>query len=250
MELPAGRERPCAVQRVRPAGLTALGWARTPGGPALLLLSPGPHGRAVASVLRYGGAAPVPALRGPLTLLWPQDLQQAELEVLWAPRRDGLWLCALTSPAPALPACPTVAVLARWLAAWAGGRDAHACAGRAAALALWLLDAEPRADAGLGPHPGVCPRQLERDFRRCLGVSAGACRRLVRLQRAAAAVLGGVPLARVASGCGYADQPHMTRTFRRVAGVTPGALRALAPWAPPLDTAARPVAAPPLPCRR
>jgi AraC-like DNA-binding protein len=32
----------------------------------------------------------------------------------------------------------------------------------------------------------------------------------------------GEPIARVAAACGFADQPQLTRTFRRTVGVTPG----------------------------
>ena len=34
-----------------------------------------------------------------------------------------------------------------------------------------------------------------------------------------------VPLARVAATCGFADQAHMTREFRTLAGTTPSARR-------------------------
>jgi AraC-like DNA-binding protein len=35
----------------------------------------------------------------------------------------------------------------------------------------------------------------------------------------------GSPLAEVASACGYADQSHLNRWFRRIHGTTPGRLR-------------------------
>jgi AraC-like DNA-binding protein len=45
-----------------------------------------------------------------------------------------------------------------------------------------------------------------------------------RLARARALILAGTPLAEVAAATGFADQPHLTRLFRRTYGVTPGAL--------------------------
>ncbi|HEY0857211.1 MAG TPA: AraC family transcriptional regulator [Albitalea sp.] len=95
-----------------------------------------------------------------------------------------------------------------------------------------------QAAAVLQQHPGEAPsanglasalavtrRQLERDFRKWTGVSLGGYARLVRFQRAAAAVAEGSPLLNVAMACGFADQPHLTRTIREFASVTPRELR-------------------------
>jgi AraC-like DNA-binding protein len=38
-------------------------------------------------------------------------------------------------------------------------------------------------------------------------------------------IMQGSPLAEVASACGYADQSHLNRWFRRIHGTTPGRLR-------------------------
>lgn len=70
----------------------------------------------------------------------------------------------------------------------------------------------------------VTRRQLERDFRRCLGMTPGFYGRLVRFQRAAGAVAAGESLSQAAFDHGFSDQSHMTRTFRELAGVTPGEL--------------------------
>jgi AraC-like DNA-binding protein len=48
-----------------------------------------------------------------------------------------------------------------------------------------------------------------------------------RLQRARRLLLQGVSLAEAAFACGFADQSHLTRQFRRAYGVTPGRWRAL-----------------------
>ncbi|HMJ74604.1 MAG TPA: helix-turn-helix domain-containing protein [Iamia sp.] len=44
-----------------------------------------------------------------------------------------------------------------------------------------------------------------------------------RVDRARALLLDGVPPARVAVECGFHDQPHLTRHFRRQVGTTPAA---------------------------
>lgn len=95
-----------------------------------------------------------------------------------------------------------------------------------AAMTLYAARGEPMATQEVADRLAVGRRQLERDFRRWLGVSPGNYTRLVRFQRAAASVLEGRELMHVAADHGYADQPHMTRAFRETAGVTPGEIAA------------------------
>jgi AraC-like DNA-binding protein len=68
---------------------------------------------------------------------------------------------------------------------------------------------------------GVTRRQLERDFRSRLGLSPGAFARVARFQRAAAAVSAGASIADSAALHGYADQAHLTRSFKLYSGLTP-----------------------------
>lgn len=68
---------------------------------------------------------------------------------------------------------------------------------------------------------------LARHFRAAFGTSPYNYLVMRRLQRARWLLLQGVPLAEVAFACGFADQSHLTRQFRRAYGITPGRWRAL-----------------------
>jgi transcriptional regulator GlxA family with amidase domain len=72
----------------------------------------------------------------------------------------------------------------------------------------------------------VSRRQLERDFRRWLGVGLFEYARRRRFELAAEALRAGTPILQVAMTYGYADQSHLTHTTRRMMGCTPGVLRA------------------------
>jgi AraC-like DNA-binding protein len=43
-----------------------------------------------------------------------------------------------------------------------------------------------------------------------------------RLDRARALIRGGAALVEVALSCGFADQSHMTRNFKKAYGISPG----------------------------
>jgi AraC-like DNA-binding protein len=124
-----------------------------------------------------------------------------------------------------LDAC--CAVFGRWLEMLA--LDGPALAGAdqriaRTALRLGAMDFLSCDAAALAAQEGITRRQLERDFQRRLGVSPGTYARLVRFQRAAAAVARGVPMVDAALASGYADQSHMNRTFKAYTGLTPRAL--------------------------
>jgi transcriptional regulator GlxA family with amidase domain len=118
------------------------------------------------------------------------------------------------------------AVLGRWLEdRIAGHRRLGLAAERVAAAAMSLLCGAATPIDELARRHATSRRQLERDFHHWLGVTPGTYARLVRFQRAVGAVADGVPLAHVAADHGYADQAHMTRTFREIAGITPREVR-------------------------
>jgi AraC-like DNA-binding protein len=97
---------------------------------------------------------------------------------------------------------------------------------RAAALRA----ARPRASVeALGDGLGVGERQLRRRFLDAVGYGPKTLQRVLRFQRFLA--LARAPdadrdLARLAFAAGYADQAHLTRECRRLAGLTPAALLA------------------------
>ena len=78
----------------------------------------------------------------------------------------------------------------------------------------------------LGRALYVSPRQLQRRLLAASGYTPKALHRVLRLQRllALAGRAGPSSLAMLALRAGYADQAHMTRDVRDLAGATPAAL--------------------------
>ncbi len=74
-------------------------------------------------------------------------------------------------------------------------------------------------------------RHLAARFRAELGLTPKAYARVVRFERALAALRAPhpAPLAAIAAAAGYADQAHLTREVRTFAGTTPAALLAQVP---------------------
>jgi AraC-like DNA-binding protein/mannose-6-phosphate isomerase-like protein (cupin superfamily) len=71
---------------------------------------------------------------------------------------------------------------------------------------------------------GVSRERLHRVLRRWTGMSPADYCRAIRVNRARAMLLGGNRLSDTAIACGFADQAHFTRWFRRAFGYTPGDL--------------------------
>ncbi|GIM95221.1 helix-turn-helix domain-containing protein [Paractinoplanes toevensis] len=108
------------------------------------------------------------------------------------------------------------------------------------AMAAWrrLQRAGGRLRIGdLAAELGVARRGLEREVRDAFGLPPGAVGRITRFQRAVQLLAEGLALAEVAIESGYADQPHLTRETRVMAGVTPGELRAFVQHRPMAPTA-------------
>ena len=102
----------------------------------------------------------------------------------------------------------------------------------------WLgLVAEELDDTATAPAPvseiagraGMHPVTLARLFRRYFGSSMTERIRRRRVEHAAGLLAGPThALAEIAIESGFVDQSHLTRTFRRETGLTPGAYRRLA----------------------
>ena len=92
-----------------------------------------------------------------------------------------------------------------------------------------LLDGrfdQPVSLRGLAREAGVHPVHFAAAFRRFHGCSVGEYLRRRRLQYVHRRLANPeVPLAQVATEAGFADQSHLTRTFKRFCGMTPSRYR-------------------------
>lgn len=68
----------------------------------------------------------------------------------------------------------------------------------------------------------VNPFVLIRQFRKEYGITPHEYLRVYRVNQARSHIQQGMRLAEVAALCGFSDQSHMTRQFKRTVGVTPG----------------------------
>jgi AraC-like DNA-binding protein len=74
---------------------------------------------------------------------------------------------------------------------------------------------------------GLSRYAVARHFRACLGTSPYRYLIMRRLDRVRSLIRHGVPLVDAAVSCGFADQSHMTRHFKKVYGMSPGRWAAL-----------------------
>jgi AraC-like DNA-binding protein len=75
---------------------------------------------------------------------------------------------------------------------------------------------------------GVGRFQVIRDFHRVAGMTPGQYLRDRRVRAASTLMRAGMPLAEIAAATGFADQSHLTRVFKAIKGLSPGAWRAAA----------------------
>jgi AraC-like DNA-binding protein len=69
---------------------------------------------------------------------------------------------------------------------------------------------------------GLSRFELVRRFREQSGVTPHAYQTNLRVLQARRLLAAGTPPAEVAASCGFADQPHLSRVFKRAVGVSPG----------------------------
>jgi AraC-like DNA-binding protein len=94
-------------------------------------------------------------------------------------------------------------------------------------LAL-LRSSPPEADTSLealAEAVGLSPGRLMHAFTESIGVPLRPYLLWLKLQRASAAIVSGMPLAEAAHAAGFADAAHMSRTFKKALGTAPSALR-------------------------
>lgn len=75
----------------------------------------------------------------------------------------------------------------------------------------------------LAREVGFSRRHLLTAFKAEIGLTPTETRRVARFDQARALLHSGLTLAEVAASAGYADQPHLTREWRTLAGATPSA---------------------------
>jgi AraC-like DNA-binding protein len=165
---------------------------------------------------------------------------QLSLDLLGARRLLGVPMRELANRVVALEDVlgPLATELAERLAGAPDGAARHAVAQRLLARRLRDDDgaapevahalARLRSTCGaarveaLAAEVGWSRRHLAGRFREDLGLPPKALARLIRVEHAAERVRAGEPLADVAYGSGYADQPHFNRDFRELVGCAPG----------------------------
>jgi AraC-like DNA-binding protein len=143
-------------------------------------------------------------------------------------RLEDVWGATGAELAERLDAAPTVEAAAGTLAAAVAQRlpppDTIDAIVRAAALGA----GHPRTPVeALGADLGIGERQLRRRFDDAVGYGPKTLQRVLRFQRFLTLAQPPVPdLAQLAFEAGYADQAHLTRECRRLAGLPPAALLA------------------------
>ena len=195
-------------QRVLPDGCVDLIWmdgaVHVAGPDTHAFLIPMIPGQVITGVRLRPGVAPgvlgVPA--------WVLRDRRVRLEELWPGSRLNERSAGATDPAAALAA---------------------AIASRAAEPdpALAMVLARLRTGAGVGATAdavGWTERTLHRRCRDAFGYGPSVLRRVLRFRMALRLAERGVPFATVADRAGYADQAHLAREVRALAGVPLGRL--------------------------
>jgi AraC-like DNA-binding protein len=88
-----------------------------------------------------------------------------------------------------------------------------------------LLVRDPVVESALQAHAiDLSPRSVQRRFLRATGLTHGAVSQIQRAHFAVALLRQGVSILDTVEQAGYADQPHLTRSLKRLIGQTPAQL--------------------------
>ena len=158
--------------------------------------------------LRFSGGT------GPALLGLPADAvrdQTPDLEEVW-PSADARRLTGRVAEDP-------VGALEAWAVARAASRAVDPLGPRVLGMVAAGVPV-----AAVAQRLGLSARHLHRRCLPLFGYGPLRLMRVLRLRRAVEESLTGVPLAQVAAGCGYADQAHLSREMRALAGTTPAGL--------------------------
>jgi AraC-like DNA-binding protein len=101
----------------------------------------------------------------------------------------------------------------------------HPAVRRALAIIRTLPAEEELSLERLAQHAKLSPSRLQHAFRESVGLALRPYILWARLLRASEATFKGNTLTSAAHTAGFADAAHMTRTFRRMFGVTPAEMR-------------------------
>ncbi len=210
--------------RVLPDACTDLIWRGGTGvslagpdtGPVLAAPPPG----SVLAGVRFRPGAGGPALGLPLSALLDQHLGPGDLRTGLPGGRGATLVAQVHGGLPAGEALGRLARLAGGMVSGAPPDSLVAAAGRHLA----------RPGARVGPVArdlGISERQLHRRCVAAVGYGPVLLRRVLRFRRFVSRIDAGVvadDLAVLAAEAGYADQAHLTRESRELAGLTPVAL--------------------------
>ena len=153
-----------------------------------------------------------------------------ELELILRPDGSvGWYVTSKTLTSSPFTSSPTSGAIASVSVDLRAPADAGAGtnAGVAAAVAFARLhSSEPVTVAELAAAARLTASQMDRAIKRTLGLSAKQLLLRMRLEEAVLRLrTTEMPVAQIASECGYYDQSAFTRQFRRVVGMSPGAYR-------------------------
>lgn len=210
--------------RVLPDGCMDLIWRDVP-------LIAGPDTRAALGDSAPGAAwtgLRLPPGLGPAVFGVPADHlrdQRVPLDAVWSPaevRELGERLAAAADPGAVLEA-----TAAARLRALTGAPPSRAPAASGERLRRLVLHSARRGRplTETARAAGLSERQLHRRCLALFGYGGKFLERVLRMQRALALLDGGIPKAEAAARAGYADQPHLSREIRALAGVPLGELR-------------------------
>jgi len=175
--------------------------------------------------LRYTGVYPGAALLAEAGLPPGADLRASVID---DDALRPLFLRALSPDTPGNEAEEALFMALTGLAARHGKgppRSQRACPNAVARAVDYIrsdVSAELRLEA-IADQARISPRHLIRSFRQTLCMTPQDYVRQARVQEAAARLRRGEGASGVAQAAGFTDQPHMTRAFRKVMGITPAA---------------------------